>query len=448
LSWRWLLALFVLVAVVHGLSPDVQVSDSRMSVPTSYAVIHHGTLSLDGIPSVKAATAQTSYDVTHHDGKLLPFLPWPPMLLAVPATAVAGAVGVDVPALRLSQPNRTWPIEVATAALLVAAAAVVMALIAAELVDDDRRGRGFSVAVALIFAFATAAWSTASRALWQHTPALLLACLVLLAALRARRDVRYLWLLGAALALGYTMRPTVAVEVVVIGVWALLVFRRDAWRAVVAGVVVAVAFVAVNLAEYGSVLAPYYHNVVSGASYGFWESLGVQLVSPSRGLLVYTPLFLLVPVGLWLKRRSGHLTRLDVAVTVVVLAQIVVVSRSGSTGGTAYGNRLFTEIVPYLLYLCLPVFERLLVARDLRRSASIGVAALVILSVVLTVPGAVSHAALCWSTEPRVLDDAPQRVWDWRDPQFLRPVGRLEAGASLHDVIVGSCRPSPAAGKS
>lgn len=440
MTWHRLALLFLAVAAVHALSPDVQVTDSRLSVPTAYAVLHHGSLAVDSVPSVPPALAQTDYDVVHRHGRTLPFFPWPPMLLAVPGVALADVAGVDVKALRPSAPNRTYPVELPTAALLVAAATVVIALLAREVAGEgsDRYATG----VALVFAFGTAAWSTASRALWQHTPALLCTSVALLAAVRSRRDPhRYLWLLGAALALGFTMRPTAAVPLVVLGAWSFYEHRSRAWRVVAAGALVAVPFVVVNVAAYGSVLPPYYSGgrVGTEAALGFGESLLVHLFSPSRGALVYTPMFLLAPFGLWLRRRARALTSLDVAVATVVVAHWLVVARYGSTGGSSYGSRFFTEVVPFLLYLCLPVLERVALTRDLPRRAAVATVTLVALSVLLAMPGALTRSAFCWSATPRFVDTSPERLWDWGDPQFLRPVRDLAHGRSVRAVVTGSC---------
>jgi len=111
-----------------------------------------------------------------------------------------------------------------------------------------------------------------------------LAALALLAALRARGNVRWLWALGAALALGFTMRPTAVVALVVLGVWSVTTFTTAAWRVVAGGVAVAVSFVAVNLTAYGGVLPPYFRGSRLGSEelISAGEALAVHLVSPSR----------------------------------------------------------------------------------------------------------------------------------------------------------------------
>jgi hypothetical protein len=441
IGWRALAGLFLVVTAVHTLSPDVQVSDSRLSVPTAVAVLEHHTLSLDDVPSVPDAVRDKDYDIVRREGHLLPFFPWPPMLLAIPGSVAADVVGVDVGRLRPSDPTQTWKVEQPTAALLVGAATVAMALLAFEVAGRTAAARRFAIRFAVVFAFATAAWSTASRALWQHTPAMACASLALLAAVRSRRDHRYLWLLGGALALDFTMRPTGAIPLVALGLWAVAQHGRASWRMAAAGFAIAVPFVLVNLSAYGDLLPPYYAGTRLGteAAIGFGESFFLHLVSPSRGLLVYTPMFLLAPIGLWLKRRASELDALDVAVGATVVAHSLMVGTYGSTGGSSYGSRFYTEVVPYLLFLCLPVFERIWIRGAATALARRGVIVLVAMSFAMTVPGALTRASFCWSATPELIDEAPERVWDWTDPQFLRPIQRLREGDSMKSVLIGSC---------
>ena len=73
-------------------------------------------------------------------------------------------------------------VEVAIASTLVALTAMLLFFTARLYL-----GAAGSIALALLFAFGTSAWSTASRALWQHAPAMLMLTAALLSAL-ARGD--------------------------------------------------------------------------------------------------------------------------------------------------------------------------------------------------------------------------------------------------------------------
>jgi hypothetical protein len=80
--------------------------------------------------------------------------------------------------------------------------------------------------------------------------------------------------------------------------------------------------------------------------------------------------------------------------------------------GHSYGPRLFTDVLPYAVYfLVRPVEAR-------RRGAFLAVAAAI--SVFVHARGSISHATHAWNDGPPDVDAAPARVWDFRDPQFLR----------------------------
>ena len=220
LGSRSILVVFFAVLIVHCMSPSVQVTDSRLSVPVADQVIRHHSLDLSHASQVTSLPFK--YDVIERHGRLLPFFPWPPMLFAIPGTVVATAVGKDAATLRPSSPNQTWIVEVPTASLLVALTAVILALVTFDVVGGPLgRRRRMAVVVALVYAFATGAWSTGSRALSQHTLSMLFLSFVLLCAIRLAHGHRWAVMLGMSLGVAYEMRPTNAVVVVCFAVWLL-----------------------------------------------------------------------------------------------------------------------------------------------------------------------------------------------------------------------------------
>lgn len=446
LGWRVALGVFAVVAVVHTLSPSVQVGDSRLSVPVATQVVRHHSLDLSKNALVSALT--NKYDVRTVDGRLLPFFPWPAMLFATPGVVVADVVGVDPAALRPSNPNRTWEIEVPVASTLVALTAVILAVIAFDFVPGELRSRRRSAAlIALAYAFTTGAWSTGSRALWQHTPSMLLLALALLAARRLDRHRLWGVALGMALAGAFAVRPTNALAVACFAVWVLVATRRSIRRVAIGMAIVVVPFVAVNLASYHAILPTYYsgNRLQTEMAIGFFDSLGMFLVSPSRSVFIYDPLVIAAIAGVWLQRRRRLLTPLDLTVCAVVVGQLTVVSRYGSTGGSSYGPRLMTDVLPFVVYLAIPAFVAVF-AGGVRAGAAGGrrvfvVAMLVILGwgALVNASGALLRSSYCWSARPVHVDLKPSRIWDWSDPQFFRPVKDLFDGASLHDVVLESC---------
>lgn len=439
---------FAVVAVVHTVSPSVQVGDSRLSVPVATQVLRHHSLDLSKNQRVTALT--NKYDVRTVDGRLLPFFPWPAMLFATPGVVAADVVGVDPGALRPSNPNRTWEIEVPVASTLVALTAVILAVLAFDLVPGELRSRRrFAALIALAYAFTTGAWSTGSRALWQHTPSMFLLGLALLAARRLDRHRLWAVALGIALAAAFAVRPTNALAVVCFAIWVIGTQRRSIGRLAIGAAVVAVPFVAVNLASYHAILPTYYsgNRLQTEVAIGFFDSLAMFLVSPSRSVFIYDPLVIAAIAGVGLQWRRRRFTSLDVAVVAVVVGQLFVVSRYGSTGGSSYGPRLMTDVLPYVVYLSIPafvaVFEGGIRAGSAGGRRVVVVAMLVILGwgALVNASGALLRSSYCWSATPVHVDRKPSRIWDWSDPQFLRPVKDAFDGASLHDVVLESCSP-------
>jgi len=367
------------------------------------------------------------------------------MVIAVPAVAAYELLGGDAAELRLIGPNQTWLLEVPTASLLVAVTFVLMALALYELsgvISTTVQSRKLTaLSAALIFTFGTSAWSTAGRSLWAHTPAMALAALSLLILVRRLRSGS-LYALGVALCLSFWMRPTSAIALAVVGFWVFFAHRKRFWGLFGGIASVSLPIVGLNLIFYGSALPPYFNplRVSTVAAYPLGESLAVHLVSPSRGLLVYSPLFLLLPWGFFRWRAiGGDCYRVAQLSSAIGLGSLLVVAAYGSTGGASYGSRFFTEVLPYLMVLVLPIIGLLFEQGARSRAWRIGVVALALVGVLFAGVGAGARSAFCWSAGPVFVDYAPGRVWSVSDPQFLRPFRDLSRGASIKQVIVGSC---------
>jgi hypothetical protein len=97
-------------------------------------------------------------------------------------------------------------VEVVLASFLVGATAAVIFYIALEFLPIS-----FAASIALIFAFATPAWSTGSRALWQHTPSMLMLAIALWILVKAVERPYLVQFAAFPLAIAYCVRPTNAI---------------------------------------------------------------------------------------------------------------------------------------------------------------------------------------------------------------------------------------------
>lgn len=448
-AWALAWVLIAFVFIVHDRSPSVTLADSIQFVPAAESLVSARSLDIGwsrqvpggNIPEGGGARLHGLYQDPHDPkGTYYPSYPLGPALVAVPvvvARHLLHGLGVGR-SVRSELLDGTWRLERFVASLVVAVTTGVLYLMVFAVARDRAaRPRAAAAAVALTFAFATPAWSTASRALWQHGPSMLFLSVVLLAAVRSAADDRWVAALGPALGLAFVMRPTNAVPIVAFTVWVSVAHRRRLLPFLAGLAVILVPFALVNLRIYGSVLAPYYRPGAQGnGNPRFLEAMLGNLVSPGRGLFVFSPILFAGVVGLALKIRRHEAGGLDLAVWATILGHWLLISNSENWwGGHSIGPRLFSDMVPLLIYAAVPVllppwppwFEFRRLAR-MGLAASAGLALL--LSLGVQFQGATMHSMWCWNVVPANVDNQPSRVWSLRDPQVLAGVRSLTDGRS------------------
>jgi hypothetical protein len=283
-----------------------------------------------------------------------------------------------------------------------------------------------SIVLALLFVFGTSVYSTGALALWQHTPSVfLIACAIYLLLLAERTPTTAAWC-ALPLALSYTVRPSDAVLVVVCTSYVWVHHRSQVFKFAMIGGTVAAAFFVMNFSQYGSVLPPYYHARAEMGAPGYWPGVATAaaglLVSPSRGLFVFTPVFLVAVVNMvrlrWHARPAPWLSVAVAASFIAMLFYLGPLSRPGTWwGGFSYGPRLLTDYAPILALFLIPVFEQWgVMGRKLR----IGFATLAMASVLIHVRAGWNAHLISWNWTPISVDVDHARLWDWSDPQFLR----------------------------
>jgi hypothetical protein len=410
--------LFALVLCVYLASPVVQSVDSRWTVHLAVSIVREGNLDLDEYASL---IPPHDYRIQWIGGHSYSSFPPGTPLLAAPLVYL---YGLAVPWFNGNVEQYHEQVDRFIASLVTALAVVLMYLVGRASLSVAR-----AAVLALIFAFATPAWSTASRALWQHAASLLMLSATLFIVTAARQRPRLVQLAGVPLAFSFVVRPTNAISVVVLMVFVFLEYRRYFVGTLLGAALVAVPFLALNLRIYGAPLGPYYMPDRIGGSRTLLEALAGNLVSPSRGLLVFSPVLLFSAVGVALKVSRRSLGRLDWALLVILGAHWIAVSAFPKWwGGWSYGPRFFSDVLPYAVYFLIPVLAWL---GEPRAPAVVAVLFWIAAaaSVFVHYRGATDRATFDWNQLPANVDAAPARVWDWLDPQFLR-------GASWADRLI------------
>jgi hypothetical protein len=441
---------FAVSFVVFALSPVITNYDSYSSFPTAVSLVNHHTLSLQPFKSVP--TLAHSYTVSLVHGRLMTGYPWVAALAFVP-TVVAidllhllGGPSAD----HLVVANQMGIVQMETASFIVALACAVLAVVAFERVSGDARARlRCAVVVGLLFAFGTSAWSLASRSLWQQAPGFLCVAGGLLnysrITSRPERGARYAAFAGALFSLAVAVRPTNAIA---LGIGLLLLAarrRREATAFLVGSLVILIPWMVVTHAAFGTWLQPYDMSDHRGINSAFLDALAANLVSPARGILIFSPLCLLAIPGARLARRAGTFDATSLLSALAIPCYLVLVSAftAGWWGGNTYGPRLMSDAFPFIFLLALPVAEwaRSNWRESTSKRAIAGIALVSLASVAFNAEGGVLRSTTCWNGKPGTshnVDEDPGRVWSWSDPQFLSGFRSLTT-LSIHRSILSTC---------
>jgi hypothetical protein len=404
---------------------NVREISSQDTVPNRvlpYEVIEYGRLDLDRLFRDWPAAAPLPFWIQHVGSHYRSSYPVVPALLAVPVYAGPVLLGA----------GDSWPVLNALAKLaasLFAALSVAFVYLAAqELARRQGSGEATALATAAVYALATPTWAIASQGLWGHGPAQLGLAVSLWAFLRPGTARWGTVLAGLAAGVMVASRPSTALVAAALAGFAVLSRGRAGllFAGVLGAVVAAVA--AHNLAIFGSVQGGYaelhrthaeHHGVASAWNASFGLGLAGVLVSPSRGLFIYSPVLLFPAVGLlvWLVRRRGGLlacAAVAVAVGIGTIAQFSV-----WWGGHSFGPRLLADVLPAMVLGVVPVWPAI-------RRGPVGrwlFAAAFAASVLVQAMGAFYYPSprdTDWNSSPTDVDFAHERLWDWRDSQLLR----------------------------
>jgi len=351
------------------------------------AVLHDGSVYLDHLVAAVEMGRRQHYWFARERGHVASLYPLVTPLLAtplyVPAVLYLDAYGWDdVKAVQVAGEVTE---KIAASCIAAASAGLMFWLLRRQM------SRPRALLLVTAFALGTETWTISSQALWQHGTAELLLVVALLAVTRPPTAGG---LLAAGLACGLMIanRPPDAVLAAALALyvpfWARPPERpigspperplrtRPAGRPSLArplarsllffaAAAVPLALVAgYDLVSFGNLSGGYGYVLTVASSPGsffrhpFWPGLAGELFSPGKGLFVYTPFLLLLPI--WLRRSLQPPHRLlAVFLAVGTAAQLAIYAKTDWRGGWSYGPRYLTDMLPVLVWLLAPVVESL-----------------------------------------------------------------------------------------
>jgi hypothetical protein len=322
-----------------------QGGDTYGTVYTAVALVEQRTIWLDDyVPYIEDRVGEVTYMLTSGpNGHTVTATPTASSALALPAIATFSAAGVE------SGDFDLWmEAGMLTAALAAAASVALLFLALTHLTTRPK-----AAVVAATYAWATIMWGTVGQALWQHAGATMALSALLLAVISRRFT-----LAGAAAGAMVAFRLPTAI--LALALLPLLGRRISAWARYALGVLpYALALGAYNVVAFGSPLEQGYgtshaRGMLSLDPDRLADGIPGLLVSPGRGLFVYSPVLLFALAGVVLGRRRP----LYVWSFLAAAAYIVVAANSPQWhGGESFGPRRIADALPLLAILLVPALD-------------------------------------------------------------------------------------------
>ena len=330
------------------------------TLPARYlplSLLRDGSFYLEAFPILYDERAQAGridglpYYLVRARGHYVSWYPVGAPLLAVPIYLPAVLTGIstdDDPGLAV--------LEKVSAAVIVTVSALLLYLVLGRLTT-----RAVALALVTVYGVGTSNLSVSSQALWQHGPSQLALVAALYCLVRARDEAWWATLAGLPLAFSVVVRPVNVLVALPVAAYAARRYPKHA-LGLVASALPPIGFqLWYNIVYFGDL----FHTQLSGLTVPLWqtslvEGLSGLLLSPGRGLLVYSPVFVLSLVGMARAWRSGGDPLLRTLSVGAVLTILLYSKWAKWWGGYTYGPRLLADLSPVFVLAMLPLAERLI----------------------------------------------------------------------------------------
>jgi hypothetical protein len=140
------------------------------------------------------------------------------------------------------------------------------------------------------------------------------------------------------------------------------------------------------------------------------------LVSPSRGLLIYSPVMLVAAAGIWRSFAEGWRSPLPWCSLALAAQYALYASYAVWWGGHTFGPRYLIDVLPVAVPLAAVAMSRPRWGPIARLTMAVALA----WSVVVAATGAFCYPNDLWNIDPSDVDRNHARLWSVSDPQILR----------------------------
>lgn len=413
-----LLLFFVPFLIYLSNGREISSGDPTPTVFTAVYIAKHGTIFLDTIHDYIPYHTMP-YFISEQRGHIVSNYPIFPAIMATPLIAPFVWIGMIQP----GDGDLVWKyLAELCGASFTALAGVFMYLTLKRLIDKTG-------AFILTFAFTlgTALWPIAAQSLWQHGPSVLwwsicFYALVRLEQSHSSKSFNAFLLLGGLTAGAAVLCRTVnGIGAVVLCCAVLYRYRLKSWLFIIPAAFLTLSLIGYNLYIFGSwkggdIVLHSLHWELDRVSEDSWSTplhigLAGQLISPSRGIFIFSPFLIFAFVGMYTICRKNDVTwrLLAYSIPAPIIMLLVFSKYVVWWGGNShFGPRYQIETYPFLM-LYLAAFWPVIWNSKWLRGVFL---AFLVYSIFIQWIGAFCYPG-GWAVEPTSISNDHRRYWDW-----------------------------------
>jgi len=305
-----------------------------------------------------------------------------------------------------------------TASVFIALSAILIYL-AVRLLSTKKK----ALFITFIYALCSGMWSITSQILIQQTGSEFFLALSIYFLVKSIKKAQFIPLVGLSLASAVVMRPTNFLVISIITIYVIHRYRDHFFWYFINSTLPILLILGYNYYYHGSIF--FFSQMIYnpfGALYktgsaNMWSTsllkgiLGV-LISPSRGLFIYSPVFIFAFIGIFLvwRRKQDILFKYF---SIVVIVLLIMHSKWYDWwGGWTFGCRVINDAVPFLVLFLLPTIDFLKGRKWLLILFIITIA----ISFFVQIIGAFLYDYE-WDRNPNI-DLNQNRLWSWKESQL------------------------------
>lgn len=297
-----------------------------------------------------------------------------------------------------------------------------------------RRGPpGTAALLSIAYAFGTTTWVISSQALWMHGMAQLLIVTTMLL-LTGKPTVPRVLMAGLLCALIAANRQPDAVIAAALGLYGLRWAGRRFPLLIAAGLLPVALLLAYNLIVVGHFAGAYaLRERPEHYNDDIVDGIAGLLFSPMRGLFVFSPFLLFVPLLVRRAFREPGTRALTLAVVLAMATQVVAYAFFDWRQGTSWGPRWLTDMLPLSMWLLPPIVT------TLSRPGRVVFGAACAVAIAIQTVGAFWYTgAIDAAVQAQNHDDRMRPMWKVGNAAFIAELNHPPAAADLFRAVRGN----------